>query len=897
MSSGPVETGTAVELAFRGALSDLDEEVRRRLLERGRAGDPSVAATVSEILADVRVRGDVALRELARRFDDAAVEALEVPREAWGAAVRELPPSTRTALGYAADRIGRFHRALVPAPVEVQMGPGVRLTRRHAALGRAGVYAPGGRAAYPSSVLMGVVPARVAGVGEVFVCSPPGPTGLPSPEVLAAAEIAGADRVFAVGGAGAIAALAFGTDSVPRVDAIVGPGNAWVAEAKRQVAGTVVTDAPAGPSEILVIADDGADPEVVASELLAQAEHDPDAAAVLVALSPGLASAVARMLDRRLPTHPRSEIVRASLASAGALLWASSLDDAVAFAEAYAPEHLSLIGGVAEGAAGSVHNAGTVFVGPAASVVFGDYVTGANHTLPTGGLSRAMSGLSVEAFLRTWTVQEVTAEGASDMAEQAAVLAEAEGLPGHAAAARLRLAGPAASSTEEASSPPIVSPPSAIAAPASVPTRPSYGRLQAYDPERPPLALDLSDNTNRFGAAPRALDALAADERSAEACSRYPDVYADRLCEAIAAHHGVDPENVVTGCGSDDVLDSAIRAFLEPGSVLVHPDPTFGMVPVFAAMNGVETVAVASPTAAGGESFEAGRQTDIAPFVERIREAAAAAAGAASAGAAAVGATAVSAGARAVSAGATAVLAGATSAAYLCRPNNPTGDVVPAEAVRLLDRSFPGLVLLDEAYADYAGEELTAWAASSTRTISLRTFSKAWGLAGLRVGYAVGPAELIGEVRKSRGPYKVGALAERAALAALEHDDAWRTAIVRRTIDARDALAAKLRELGLSPLPSSANFLLVPVADAVGARDALRARGVGVRAFRDLPGIGDAIRVTIGPAAAMARALDALTGAMEGGRVSAGAMQEARIRAGVAVEDRLAAGDVPARGA
>jgi histidinol dehydrogenase len=299
-----------------------------------------------------------------------------------------------------------------------------------------GVYAPGGAAAYPSSVLMGVVPARVAGVREIVLCSPPGPTGRPSDVVLAAAALGGVSRVFALGGAGAIAAMAYGTESVPRVDRIVGPGNAYVAEAKLQVASVVAIDSPAGPSELLVLADESADPVLVARELLAQAEHDPLAAVVAVTTSARAAEAIRAALAELLPAQPRRSICATALARQGAVLWADSLDDAIAFANAYAPEHLLLVLGELDAALAKVRNAGTVFVGAGASVAFGDYMTGANHVLPTGGLARSYSGLSTLDFVRWTTYQRVSPAAAARLASDVAAFADAEGLPGHAMAAR-----------------------------------------------------------------------------------------------------------------------------------------------------------------------------------------------------------------------------------------------------------------------------------------------------------------------------------------------------------------------------------------------------------------------------------------------------------------------------
>ena len=440
-ATGATAAGTnAVELFARGRLDLLDAGEAARLTARsGPAERPGeVADAVAAIVADVRARGDAALLDMAERYDGVALNALEVPRPAWDDALRTTPTDVRSALERAADNVRRFHAAQVPAEVSVETEPGVRVTRVWSALDRVGVYAPGGRASYPSSVLMGVVPAKAVGVRQVVVCSPPGPSGRPPREVLAACALAGADRLFALGGAGAVAALAYGTRSVPAVDAIVGPGNEWVTEAKRQVAGHVPIDAPAGASEVLVLADESADALLVAHELLAQAEHDPDATCVLVTTSERLAADAETALARLLADAPRSEVARAALAARGAIVVVRDLEEALAFAERYAPEHLSVMTTDAAALARRVRTAGTTFVGAGASVAFGDYLTGANHVLPTGGRARSWSGLAAHHFMRSHTRQEIDAPAAAAMAEDAAVLARAEGLPAHAAAALAR---------------------------------------------------------------------------------------------------------------------------------------------------------------------------------------------------------------------------------------------------------------------------------------------------------------------------------------------------------------------------------------------------------------------------------------------------------------------------
>jgi histidinol dehydrogenase len=282
---------------------------------------------------------------------------------------------------------------------------------------------------------MAAVPARVAGVSEIILCSPPQKDGYPAPIVLAACELAGVDRIFAIGGAGAIAAMAYGTDTIPGVDRIVGPGNAYVAEAKLQVSRDVGIDSPAGPSELLVICDPGCDPDTIAREVIAQAEHDADACVVVVALDDAIASAVAAAIEMRMPGVARGDVVRAALEQNGAILCADSKGAALEFAAEYAPEHLLLAVKDADRVLPDVRNAGCVFVGEPSSVVFGDYITGGNHVLPTGGLARSYSGLGALDFVRWTSYQRVTAEAARRLAEDTAILAAAEGLPAHADAA------------------------------------------------------------------------------------------------------------------------------------------------------------------------------------------------------------------------------------------------------------------------------------------------------------------------------------------------------------------------------------------------------------------------------------------------------------------------------
>ena len=424
-------------LRWSGRVADLTAADRRALFDRALGVDPAIRARTADIVRQVREGGDVVLRSLALAFDGVSLDALEVPRAAWLSALDALEPTRRRSMERAIANIERVHRAFLPVPQETESEPGIVIGRRPDPLARVGVYAPGGRAAYPSSVLMGIVPARVAGVGEVVLCSPPDrATGRPADVVLAAAAMAGADRVFALGGAGAIAAMAFGTSSVPRVDRIVGPGNAYVAEAKLQVASAVAIDSPAGPSELLVLCDASADPVVVVREMLAQAEHDPLAAVVAITDNDRQARYIVAELSKQLASQPRGVIAAEALAGQGAVLVVADLDEGIAVANTYAAEHLLLLVAEPETVLARLRSAGTVFIGASSSVAFGDYMTGANHVLPTGGLARSYSGLSTLDFVRWTTWQRVSPAAAARLASDVGTFADAEGLPAHAATAR-----------------------------------------------------------------------------------------------------------------------------------------------------------------------------------------------------------------------------------------------------------------------------------------------------------------------------------------------------------------------------------------------------------------------------------------------------------------------------
>jgi len=404
------------------------------LLDRSTRMAEGVDDAVAAILADVRARRDAAVAEYTRRFDkrEPIAGSYELPRARWDAAAAQVAPALRDALGFAAGRIRAFHDRQREPDLDLTLD-GVRLELRVTPLARVGLYVPGGTALYPSSVLMTAIPAKVAGVPEIVMVTPGA-----SNEALLAARLAGVDRVFELGGAQAIAALAYGTETVPRVDKIVGPGNAWVASAKRQVYGEVDIDSIAGPSEVLIIADGDADPAWVAADLIAQAEHDTEARAVLVTPSAALAAAVDAELARQLEGLPRRAIAERARTGHGAAVIVESLDAAVELANRFAPEHLELQCADARRIAAACTTAGAIFVGRYSSEAAGDYLAGGNHVLPTGGAARYASPLGVHDFRKRTSLIEYDAAAAAAHADAIAALAACEGLDGHGRSALLR---------------------------------------------------------------------------------------------------------------------------------------------------------------------------------------------------------------------------------------------------------------------------------------------------------------------------------------------------------------------------------------------------------------------------------------------------------------------------
>ena len=424
-----------IKMVMEGGASA--REYVKLLKERNSEAGRKVESAVAEILANVRADGDKAVRMYADRFDGGAPETLELPRAQVEALAAQADPLFVESLKRAAENIRDFHQRQKQQSWLTTRENGVLMGQRIRGLARVGLYVPGGTAAYPSSVLMNAIPAKIAGVGEIVMTTPV-KAGKANPDIMAAALVAGVDRVFQVGGAHAVAALAYGTESVPKVDKIVGPGNIFVATAKKQLFGTVDIDMIAGPSEILILADETANPRYLAADLMSQAEHDPLASAILLTTSAELAKATAAELERQVQTLSRKDVILASLESFGAIIVCASMDEAVDFANELAPEHLEACVENPMEYVGRLDNAGSVFLGNYSPEPLGDYFAGPNRVLPTSGTARFFSPLSVDSFVKKSSFIYYTKDALLPQADDVIRLAEAEGLTAHANSIRVR---------------------------------------------------------------------------------------------------------------------------------------------------------------------------------------------------------------------------------------------------------------------------------------------------------------------------------------------------------------------------------------------------------------------------------------------------------------------------
>ncbi|GAB3846557.1 hypothetical protein GCM10028822_06790 [Hymenobacter terrigena] len=774
------------------------------LQQRPAAGEaPQVAARVRAIFEQVRAGSDAALLTLAAELDQATLTSLLVSDAEFGAAAAQVPADLQAAIRQAKSNIEAFHAAQREPELRVETMPGVVCSRRAVPVQRVGLYVPGGSAPLFSTLLMLGVPARLAGCPEVVVCTPPQADGSVSPVILFVAQLLGIDKVVKAGGAQAVAALALGTDSVPAVDKIFGPGNRYVTAAKQLAAAEfgVAIDMPAGPSEVLIIADASANPAFVAADLLSQAEHGPDSQVVVLSDSSAVLEQVQAEVTRQLALLPRRDVAAQALESSRAILLPDA-NSMLEFSNQYAPEHLILATDNADALAAQVTNAGSVFLGHLTPEAVGDYASGTNHTLPTSGYARQYSGVSLDSFVKKITFQRLSAQGLQAIGPVVETMAEAEGLAAHARAVSLRLAVLTTNSvpTEAVVATPV--------SPYAGLIRPSVERMQPYSSARDefegmaPVMLDANENS---------LGSVGPDD-----FSRYPDPHQRAIKTGLARLKGVQPNQIFLGNGSDEAIDLLVRLTCTPGQdrIVICP-PTYGMYEVAANLNDVRVERL--PLTA---DFQL-----PADAAEKLA-------------------------------------ASNAKLVFLCSPNNPTGNLLAQEAVETILRSFRGLVVVDEAYADFA--DAPSWItrlAEFPRLVVMQTFSKAWGLAGLRLGVAYASAQLIAYLDKIKPPYNISAATQQHALAALAA--APRLPEMRaELLEGRRWLIERLAQVAIVEriFPSDANFLLVRfTVDATAVYDQLRSRGIVVRNRTTQPGCAGCLRLTVGTAAENSQLVQALT--------------------------------------
>jgi histidinol dehydrogenase len=758
-----------------------DREARQFVakLRESSLDDDNIRITVAGILARVRSEGDVALRALTRQLDGVDLEHVRLGDDELKRLAALCDPELRKILEQAAENIRAFHAPQLPSLYELSAG---RLRQRIVPLAAVGLYVPGGRASYPSTVLMNVVPAKLAGVQKICV-STPAQRGehVISPAVAAACLVGGATDVFLMGGAQAVAAFAFGTASVPRVDKVCGPGNAWVTEAKRQVIGRVGIDMLAGPSEVLVVDDGHGTPDRIARDLLAQAEHDPVAIPLCVTTSEKTWQALPDAIAAILAAEPHP-VAAQSIANRGAVLLARSIDDAITFANDFAPEHLELEADPA--LVDRIRNAGAIFVGGYTPEPVGDYFAGPNHTLPTAGSARFSSALGVNDFVKRvheihWSAEDLARHGPS-----IARFARAEGLVNHARSIEVRLEDAA-----RLGKPTPVSPERFVL--------PAVRQQHAYTLLAPPDApVKLNQNEAPADLPREVKDALVEKFRTAD-WRRYPPFDPIELRTRIASLDGWKPEGVLIGNGSNELLTLLIRSVVGPGDTVVRTDPCFSLYPLHLDVAGaVQRLLVLHEN----EDF-AFREDELLAFAQTAK------------------------------------------VVLVASPNNPTGSVLRKSTVEKLLSLRTALVVVDEAYREWCGQDFASLLGDDVPLVLLRTASKAQAMAALRFGYLLGPAALCRELHKVILPYSVNTLTQLAALHLLEDETLVKPRLLQ-VKNERKRMTDKLRAKGRRVIEGGANFVLVSSKSPAEELQRLLKGGVLVRDLsKAVPGY---LRVSMG---------------------------------------------------
>jgi len=740
------------------------------LCSRPTRGKSDIEARVEGIIRDVRRDGDDAIRALALEIDKVNLTDLKVSREEFEEAAEVVSEDVKAAIETAYANIRAFHKAQMPGRIEVETAPGVLCIQKPVPIRKVGFYIPGGTAPLFSTVLMLAVPSEVAGCPVRILCTPAGRDGRVNPTVLYAAQRCGIRDVFKIGGAQAVAAMAYGTSTVPAVDKIFGPGNRYVTAAKKLVStDCTAIDMQAGPSEVMVLADHTAVPSYVAADLLSQAEHGLDSQVILVCTDESIATEVLKEVDREAALLPRGEFIESSLDNSRAVIL-SSTEDILDFADEYAPEHLIISMENAEELAERINCAGSIFVGNYSPESAGDYASGTNHTLPTSGWARSCSGVNTDSFLRKMTIQTLSEAGIQGLSSCISTMAEAEGLQAHSAAVKVRTKSIEAK-REAFNLSRII--------------RPNIASLTPYSTARD----DYQGSIGTF---------LDANESPYEnGVNRYPDPRQKVLKAKISEVKGFPVDNIFIGNGSDEAIDLMFRVFCNPGrDNAVAICPSYGMYKVAAATNDIELREVLL-------------RDDFTLETEAILKA----------------------------------CDPGTKLIFICSPNNPSGNSFPREQMLEIADKFRGILVVDEAYVDFAQQGTVAL--SRPNIVVLQTLSKAWGMAALRLGLAIADRDIIKLMSMVKYPYNINKTAQESAIKLLQTPVCGN---IRQIKEERARLQAVLPGIPVvkKVWPSDANFLLVAFDDPDSIYTKLVEAGVIVRNRNTTPLCRGCLRITVG---------------------------------------------------
>ena len=748
------------------------------LLERNSARLDEASLVVAPIIADVRKRGDAALFQYAKQFDNFEGTSFEI------ATGGELSNELLIAVQVAAQNIRAFAEQQLPKNTNITTRDGRSLGQVVRALDSVGVYVPSGSYLLLSTLMMAVIPAQVAGVKSITVAC-----ANPTTEILALASWLGIESVFKIGGAQAIAALAYGTQSIARVRRIVGPGNAYVAAAKKLVSVDTAIDFVAGPSEIAIVSQTG-DPKWIAADMLAQCEHDVNASALLLTCSSQLAREVQLEVAAQLENLSTRNIAEQSINANSAVVVCDSIDQAFEFVNALAPEHLSIED---YDWLGKVENAGSVFIGAYSTEAAGDYASGPNHILPTSGVAAVRGGLSAADFVKVISVQQLSDKALISLAPSVTTLARAEGLEAHARSVEVRVAN------QEVL---VDSPPSGLGEPGEIHELEPCVAVKNMRPYSPPsqgrvdqMRLDFNENT--IGCSPKVIEAIS-EIIDANTMSMYPEY--SQAKSKIAKFFDVMAEQLVFTNGTDEAISLLVNTFVEHGQQLVLVHPSYAMYRFYGELGGAKITEVQYEIT---DDFK----FPMAKLLASINQ--------------------------------------ETAAIFLANPNNPTGTAISRDEIVQVLRAAPNsVVLIDEAYVEFADVSALDLINEFPNLFVSRTFSKAYGMAGIRFGCLFSDAQNIEWVQKAQSPYSVNVVAITAALAAVR-DDKYLTNYVSEVHESRKFVEAEFDRLGVKYFDSTGNFLLFNVGSrATSIRDQLATRGVLVR-DRSYE-IAGCVRVTIG---------------------------------------------------